>query len=636
MKYLSYGDYGVLGNTSGAAILSRYGSIDWCSLPYIDSPSHFSAFLTDEPSRFQIRPEGDFRSQQRPVDSTPVLETRFETPFGRGRLLDWMPIGEATLHREIEMLEGSITWALTCSPSSSVIGGLGAQDFTAEPFRGGVLFRAGSNELIHLRSEFSLTISKTGRAVTGRIKLSAGQRCRTSWTWGREPLSRLLASHDSVDNVIKFWKDSSHRCESSRCNLAGPWHDVAVRSATMIRLLTAPYSGALAEGIAVNLPELRTDGDRPVHLSERYAWIRDIALAMNTLAQLSQPGHWDQPESTRAAEDLFSWLADILERDRADRLQPAYLLDGGRLQSENVRALHEFQLDTYGQILLAAVEYYRIFGRLPERVWNSISDIADYVCQVWRRPDYGSWHFGHWGQIEISPEGPRVDPNARPEHFVASKLFCWVALDRACSLAESLGKEADSRWLEQRRILHRTICDQGYDSAQKSFVRSFSDRELDPTALFIALVGFLPLDDPRVTGTLEVIHERFSEGVFIYPFHPAHGSLGPLSTLEKGPGASLFYSFLYTSCLARAGRTDEARDRLAELCSYANPLGAFGEYVNPANGEMSGSFPSAEVHLALIQAVIDVGISRGRNFRYPRAFSPITAPPAVPKEAISA
>ena len=47
-----------------------------------------------------------------------------------------------------------------------------------------------------------------------------------------------------------------------------------------------------------------------------------------------------------------------------------------------------------------------------------LCDLADAAVDRWREPDQGIW-----------------EARGKPQHYVSSKLMCWVALDRACSLS---------------------------------------------------------------------------------------------------------------------------------------------------------------------------------------------------------
>src|SRR5690606_5444695 len=119
----------------------------------------------------------------------------------------------------------------------------------------------------------------------------------------------------------------------------------------------------------------------------RYAWIRESAQAVQALLAL---GH------VRDSENLFQWLSDIIRRDGARELQAVYTLDGGRYLPERelsslsgyggsrpVRvgnlSARQFQLDIYGQVLLAAHQHFTRFGRLPSGLWPSLIEIADHV-----------------------------------------------------------------------------------------------------------------------------------------------------------------------------------------------------------------------------------------------------------------
>jgi GH15 family glucan-1,4-alpha-glucosidase len=301
-------------------------------------------------------------------------------------------------------------------------------------------------------------------------------------------------------------------------------------------------------------------------------------------------GHMDEVHS------YFSWLRGIIERDSAESLQPFYTLDGGRVIPEREppyvsghTAPRQFQLDIYGHVMLAVSEYYKLFGVLPDELWLKLTEIADYVCQAWKRPDYGPWGLTH-----------------KPEHFVVSKLFCWAALDQVCWLAKESKKPSSPRWLGEKNILHRTITEQGFDVEKNSFIRSFGGREIDSSVLWIPFLNFLSVDDHRVHGTLDAVQSQLSEGVLIKRYRN-------LYEIQNEEPLDLWSSFFFISCLALSGRAQEASDRLAELCTYASPLGLFGDQINPFHEEMPRNFPSSSVHLAMINAALYVGAARGRR-----------------------
>jgi GH15 family glucan-1,4-alpha-glucosidase len=82
-------DYALIGNCRSAALVNKYGSIDWCCLPEFHSPAVFSALLDRERGgHFSIAPTGQFHSIQNYIDDTNVVETVFQTDDGQVRLTD--------------------------------------------------------------------------------------------------------------------------------------------------------------------------------------------------------------------------------------------------------------------------------------------------------------------------------------------------------------------------------------------------------------------------------------------------------------------------------------------------------------------------------------------------------------------
>jgi GH15 family glucan-1,4-alpha-glucosidase len=120
------------------------------------------------------------------------------------------------------------------------------------------------------------------------------------------------------------------------------------------------------------------------------------------------------------------------------------------------------------------------------------------------------------------------------------------------------------------------------------------------------MLGFLPMEDPRIAGTLSALQTELADGVLLRRYQGDDGLAGR-------EASHLLSSLWFVQCLVLAGRVGEASDRLAELCSYATPLGIFGEQVDLSSGETTGNFPSASVHLGLINAALYVGAARGKQ-----------------------
>ena len=249
-----------------------------------------------------------------------------------------------------------------------------------------------------------------------------------------------------------------------------------------MKTLIAPYSGSVAGAITTSLPGIVSEKNEASRTWDyRYSWITHGGMVMQALNALGY---------TNEARNYFNWLSEIVIRDGIEGLQPVYTLDGGKLlperEIENLKGFHnakpvrvgneastQFHLDIYGHVMLAADYAMREWGSLPDGLWEQLANIAELVCQAWRRPDFGPWQL-----------------RSKPEHYVASKIMCWAALDRAISLAKRLNERVPNRWTEEMKILHRTICDQGFDQSKQSFVRAFGDKDTDASCLWIPLVGF--------------------------------------------------------------------------------------------------------------------------------------------------
>jgi len=118
MAYKGIGEYGLIGNSYAAALVSNDGSIDWCCLPRFDSPSVFAAILDDEKGgRFHIMPQTPFQSHQAYLPNTNILQTTFKTDTGTASVIDFMPCYRTSghglakfseIHRLVECTVGQV------------------------------------------------------------------------------------------------------------------------------------------------------------------------------------------------------------------------------------------------------------------------------------------------------------------------------------------------------------------------------------------------------------------------------------------------------------------------------------------------------------------------------------------------
>jgi GH15 family glucan-1,4-alpha-glucosidase len=318
--------------------------------------------------------------------------------------------------------------------------------------------------------------------------------------------------------------------------------------------------------------------------------VRDSTWAVDALVQL----HYHDE-----AHAFFWWLQHAA-RLTLPRLNVLYRIDGstqtreqtlegfsGYRGSAPVRlgngAADQQQLDVYGALLDCVWVYAQDMGTLDRATGKQMAKVADHVADIWREPDSGIW--------EVRSE---------PTHFIQSKAMCWVALDRACKLAE-LGALPDrsARWRAEANACRAFIEEHGWDEERSSYARATTLHEADASLLTLVLQEFHPPDHPRLRGTIAAVQRELQEGPYVYRYRGADG-------LEGDEGAFLTCSFWLVDALARTGRVDEASALMDELCALRNDVGLFSEEVDRRDGSFLGNMPQALTHLALVNAALSL------------------------------
>jgi len=112
------------------------------------------------------------------------------------------------------------------------------------------------------------------------------------------------------------------------------------------------------------------------------------------------------------------------------------------------------------------------------------------------------------------------------------------------------------------------------------------------------LIGFLPIHDPRVQGTIARIEKDLIFNGLVYRYRTEKGVDG----LQGGEGAFLACSFWLANVYVAMGKLRKARALFKRLLALGNDLGLFAEEYDPVAQRQLGNFPQAFSHVGLINS----------------------------------
>ncbi|MFC6645227.1 glycoside hydrolase family 15 protein [Granulicella cerasi] len=212
--------------------------------------------------------------------------------------------------------------------------------------------------------------------------------------------------------------------------------------------------------------------------------------------------------------------------------------------------------------------------------------IIDHVCKIWDQPDDGIWEV----------RGER-------QHFVHSKMMAWLALDLAIKHHDRFDGKGDvKRWRKNREMLHEEICKRGFNKKLNAFTQTYDGDTLDASLLRITFIGFLPVDDPRILGTVRAIEKNLMHNGLVQRYDVKKSPDG----LEGGEGVFLACSFWLVIAKSLIGEKEEARAMFERLIALRNDVGLLSEEYDPLAKRMLGNFPQALSHIAMAHAAFAV------------------------------
>jgi alpha,alpha-trehalase len=593
-------DYAFLSDCHTGALIAPDGSVDWLCVPRFDAPSVFGTLLDREAGNFRLAPFGINVPAARVYEAgTNTLVTTWRTADGWVEVRDALTMGsrqgedtvtphtrppadddaDHTLVRTVVCLAGRVEIELICEPVFDY--GRTSAEWTLVGDDRHSADATGAGVTVRLTTDMPLGIE--GGRVRARHVIAAGERLFCALSWAEDFAAPATADEADARIVatVRFWRGWLDRARA----IDHPWRAMLERSALAIKGLTYMPTGATVAALTTSLPET-PGGER--NWDYRYTWIRDTTFTLRALHLLQLD--WE-------ADEFMQFVADV-EPTEDGSLQIMYGIDGRRDLTETTRddlsgyagahpvrvgngAFDQRQNDVFGAVLDSILLHTRRSERLPRRLWPIVETQATCAQKVWQQPDQGIW-----------------EARGAPQHYVSSKLMCWVAMDRAANLAGIRGdKDLEASWRAtadeiQTDILKNGVNDKGV------LKQHYATDSLDASVLLAAIFGFLPPDDERLRATVLAIADDLTEDGFVLRYRTDETDDG----LSGKEGTFLICSFWLVSALAIIGEEQPARDLLERLIRISSPLGLYAEEFDTETGHHLGNFPQAFSHLAMIEA----------------------------------
>jgi GH15 family glucan-1,4-alpha-glucosidase len=572
-------DYALIGDCETAALVAKDGSIDWLCWPRFDSDACFAALLgAAEHGRWLVAPLQPSRVSRTYCGDSLILQTRFECPEGVVSVLDFMPprSGNSHLVRLVRGERGQVRMRTELI----VRFGYGALVPWVHRQEDGTIRAIGGPDQTVLRT--TVPMHGSGQSLSGEFAVAAGDAVAFTLTYAPshvtppEPADAMA----TLRATESFWSEWSRHARIEQ----GESRGAVMRSLITLKALTYGQTGGIVAAPTTSLPET-LGGIR--NWDYRYCWLRDATLS---LLALMNAGYYEEAGAWR------EWLLRAVAGVPA-QAQIMYSITGERRLTEwqidwlpgyegatPVRigngAHGQIQIDVYGEVMDALYQAQRGGLASSEDAWALQQAFLSHLTRIWREPDRGIWE----------SRGPE-------RHFTFSKIMAWVAFDRGAKIAREFGlKGAVDRWTEAAAEIHRQVCEQGFDPELGSFVQSYGSKWLDGSLLLIPTTGFLPVEDPRIAGTVRAVQGRLLKDGFVMRHDPAEVETG----LAHGEGAFLACSFWLADALILLGRRSEGARLFQRLLNLRNDVGLLSEEYDVASRRLVGNFPQAFSHIALI------------------------------------
>nr|WP_277883574.1 glycoside hydrolase family 15 protein [Arthrobacter sulfonylureivorans] len=519
------------------------------------------------------------------VVSTFVLQTRWKSSTGEALITEFMPVGDrrASVVRRVEGLSGEmkIRQELIMRFHYGDVVPWVNRVKDEQTGKESIVAIAGPDALVLHGVDLPRAAERRHR---GEFTIKAGEKVDYELCWfpSHRTVPPMIDVDAALDETVNFWQNWC-----SRFPPQGDYNGMVKRSLLVLRAMTHETTGGIVAAPTTSLPE-SFGGER--NWDYRYVWLRDAALTLESMmthgyeTEALQWRNWLLRAVAGDPEDLQIMYGVAGERDLQERIiehLPGY--EGSAPVRVGNGAVCQYQADVIGEVMVALEKLRNLGGTEDHFSWPLQKAMLHYVEKHFDQPDQGIWE----------TRGDR-------RYFTHSRVMMWAAFDRGVRAVREHGLDGKAvRWAELRDRLREEVMEHGFNREINSFTQCYGGTEVDASLLVLPQVGFLKYDDDLMLGTVARLEQDLvdADGL-ILRYRTDSGVDG----LSPGEHPFLACCFWLVEQYARSGRIGDARDLMDRLMGYANELGLMAEEYDTVNKRMTGNFPQAFSHLALIRA----------------------------------
>jgi GH15 family glucan-1,4-alpha-glucosidase len=568
----------LIGNCQVAALVRCDGAIVWSCMPRFDAEPVFGSLLDPDGGSFSIAPADGSMGQQRYLENTNVLETRFETPDGAFRVLDFAPrfrlfdrmFRPTKIIRVVEPLSGTPRIVARCDPRDGWAKTVPRRELGSSHISFGA------------RGELRLTTDVPLAYLEVAQPFVLTRRRHFVLAWGapvEEPLEPLCERF--LRETERYWQTWVKHCD-----VPSRYQREVIRSALALKLHCFEDTGAIVASVTTSIPESPGCGRT---WDYRYCWLRDAYYALDAFRLL---GHFEEREG------FVEFLLNVAGSAADLKLAPLYRIDGRLDLEERVQAgwrgfggegpvrvgnaaFEHVQNDVFGELVLALAPAFldeRFSAEQTHASFDLLKRLANRALAVAGQPDASIW--------ELRTE-------STPQTF--SGLMCWAAVDRVHRVALRRAPELAAELATGAATVHRQVLSQAWSNQLEAFASSYGGHATDASLLQMINLRFLPPGDPRMQSTIAAIRRELERDGWLQRYASDDG-------FGKPTVAFVICTFWLVEALARSGRRVEAAEIFERALGAQSPTGLLSEDWDPTTRTMSGNYPQAYSHVGLIHA----------------------------------